>query len=277
VKTIRRQVITSTGLDSHGDSIPRDALEQMFEKIPDPWLMMDSHDSSKPPVARGYNKQFVQLDNGNWAICADVDILDESKFASYGGFSISFTRETCTVNPERDAEITLAYNPRLFDRDEVVDVIYSSTDDLQINVKDIHQKGIEQPVILFLFFAAGAFFSGFFREIGKDGYAKLKSKISELATKTREKHERDLECHLTFTFERRGGRTEVLVSVSADDIEYLEQNGFDAEYVISQINSSVGDVDVRKVVLKASRAGPLVTMTYFIDTDENFHTPPTIA
>jgi hypothetical protein len=272
LKTIRGQVIASTGVDSHGDSIPRDALEQMFETIPDPWLMMDSHDPSKPPIARGYNKKFIQLERGTWAICADVDVLDESKFTTYGGFSISFTRETCTMNPDRVAEVTLAYNPRLFAREDVVDVIYASTDDLQINVQDRHQKGIEQTVILFLAFAAGSIFSGFFKEIGKDGYTKLKAKIAELSKKAEKEHQADLECHLTFSFERQGRNTEVLVSVSANDIDYLEQKGFDAEYVIEQINQSVGDADVRKVVLKASRTGPLVTMTYFIDRDESFHT-----
>jgi hypothetical protein len=86
-----------------------------------------------------------------------------------------------------------------------------------------------------------------------------------------QEHGQQLDCHLTFTFERSGQSTEVLVSVKSADLENLEKNGFDAKYVISRINDVLGGARARKVVLKASRNGPLVSVAYFIDDSENYH------
>ena len=270
--TIRSQVIASTGLDSHGDEIPRDALEEMFQEIPDPWLMFDNHDQSKPPIARAYNKQFLQLDDGNWAICADVEILDESKLDSYGGFSISFSRSTYTVNPDREPEITIGYNPRLFSKDEIIELCHASTDDFQIDAKDVNQKAaIDHPIILFLMFASAAIFTSFFNKLGADLYVLLKQKIADFSKKSEKEHGKELSCHMTFTFDRSGQSTEVLVSVKAADLDYLEDNGLGAQFIISHINEVIGDARARKVVMKASRDGPLVTIDYFIDESENYH------
>ena len=278
MKTIRSQVISTTAVDSHGESIPKDALEKLFNATPDPWLMFNNHDVAKEPMAKAYNKEFVQLESGEWAIRADVDIFDEQMLTEYGGtfggVSISYSTSTYTTYPNSNAHITVGANPRLFDLDDLGDLVHESTDDVIINVRDIRQKAAEQlPLIIFITFVSGAFFSGFFGEVGKDAYDALKKKLRLLFDTNKKDNDRDLVCHMTFTIQLNGGRTEVLVEASADDIEYLQEKGLDEQYVLEQINKSVADRQVRKIVLKANRNGPLVTMNYFIDTNEDFHAP----
>ena len=276
MKTIHSQVISSTAVDSHGESIPKEALEQMFHAAPDPWLMFNNHDVAKDPVAKAYNKEFVQLDSGEWAIRADVDIFDENMLkengGTFGGVSIAYSTKTYTTYPDSEAHITIAVNPRLFDIEDIEKIAHESTEDLIINVRDRRQKAAEQlPLIIFITFVSGAFFSGFFGEAGKDAYDALKKKIRALFDKNKDENDRNLVCHMTFVIELNGGRTQVLVEASADDIEYLQEQGLDEQYVLEQINNSITDRQVRKIVLKANRNGPLVTMNYFIDTDENYH------
>jgi len=228
------------------------------------------------PLAKAYNKEFVQLGTGEWAIRADVDIFDEEMLTqnggAFGGVSISYSTSTVTAYPGTPAHVTVGANPRLFDLDDLEELVDESTDDVIINVRDIRQKAAENlPLIIFITFVSGAFFSGFFGEAGKNAYDALKKKIKTLFKTKKEEHERDLICHMTFSIQLNGGRTEVLVEASADDIDYLQQQGLDERYVLDQINKSVGDQRVRKIVLKASRNGPLVTMNYFIDSSENYH------
>jgi len=152
MKTIRSQTIASTGLDSHGESIPREELERLFEQMPDPWLLFDNHDPSKCPIARAYNKNLVQLGNGNWGICADVDIFDESKLSEYGGFSISFSSRAFSVKPDRSPEIVVGFNPLLIDENEIAQLCRTSTEYLQIDGKEIKLKAHQGPAIIFLEF-----------------------------------------------------------------------------------------------------------------------------
>ncbi|WP_164103219.1 hypothetical protein [Candidatus Laterigemmans baculatus] len=271
MKTLRSQIVATTELDRHGDTIPRYVLEHMYSQIPDPWLMMDNHDPSLPAIARGYNKQFVQLDNGHWAIRADVEVFDESKLAKYGGFSMTFSGKRYSLNLSRVADVTLEFNPRVFEARKILEICSASNGGLQVDALEIHQKGMGEYVALGLSFGSAAILSGFLQEAGKDSYTALKKKILELAKAQRDEESQGLKCQMAFTFERHGGQTEVLVSVDAEDLEYLEAKGLDAQYVIERVNEAVGPLDVRKVVLKAVRDSPIVSVTYFIDRDENLH------
>ena len=185
MKTIRSQVISTTAIDSHGESIPKDVLEQLFDSTPDPWLMFNNHDVAKMPFAKAYNKEFVQLGTGEWAIRADVDIFDEEMLTqnggAFGGVSISYSTSTVTAYPGAPAHVTVGANPRLFDLDDLGELVDESTDDVIINVRDIRQKAAENlPLIIFITFVSGAFFSGFFGEAGKNAYDALKKKIKTL-------------------------------------------------------------------------------------------------
>jgi hypothetical protein len=150
MRTIHGQAIVTSGIDRHGESISVDELRLMFDQLPDPFIMSEEHDPSRLPTSRLYNKQFVQLDDGNWGICADIDIYDEVSFEKYGGFSIAFTRSRFTVIPHRQPEIEVRLNPRLVALEEFHDLARQSTDVLQLDVLNLFQKslvvGVEHDV-----------------------------------------------------------------------------------------------------------------------------------
>jgi len=50
MKKIKQQPVVTTSTDLHGEKIPLDVLQQFFEEFPDPWLLNNNHDLSKPPI-----------------------------------------------------------------------------------------------------------------------------------------------------------------------------------------------------------------------------------
>lgn len=273
MRTIFGQIIATTGMDTHGESIPRDMLHILFEQVPDPWTMCVEHDPAKVPIARSYNKQFVQLENGNWAICADVDIFDEEAVERYGGFSIAFSTSTFTVNEHRDPEIEVTVNPRLIPIDEFCGIARQSTGELQVNVKDIVQKGLEIPALIFLFFATKGVAEGFFRSAGSDLYSLLKNKIKECGIRIAKQEEADLKCNMTFELQHRGRNVELLVSVRSADLDVLASRGITPDAIIDQINRVAPNQDLKRVVVRVSGSEPPLFIEYYTDVSGVVHRP----
>lgn len=273
MRTIHGQVIATSAVDRHRHPIPVDKLHLLFDQMPDPWIMYDNHDPAKPPTGRSYNKQFVQLDNGDWVICCDVDIYDEVAFERYGGFSIAFTVSRFTINSNREPEIEVTINSRLIPVEEFHDLARQSTDELQLDVCDLFQKSLDVPAIIFLIFASGAIASGFFGALGTDLYGLLKKKIKEWGNRIREQHGTELQCNITFTIQHHGNDVSVLVAVRSADLDLLEERGVTAETIIDNINQVAASRDLQKVVMRVIDSKPAVLIEYYTDTDGIVHKP----
>src|SRR5262245_59868715 len=117
-RVVRGQIIATTGPDAYGDRIPPDVLRQFARQF-DQSASGVAHDLSAPPVCRGFNPRIETLDNGELALIVDMEVLDEAAYTSFGGFSISFTRQGIRFGQEPIA-VRVYVNPRQFDFPEVV-------------------------------------------------------------------------------------------------------------------------------------------------------------
>lgn len=273
MKTIHGQVLASTGRDCHGQEIPENDLRDLFEQIPDPWLICDNHDPAKPPVSRAYNKRLDRLNDGTLVIRSDIDVFDESGFEKYGGASIAFTTNRLTMNPERKPDIEIVFNPLLFCREEIWELVRKSNDRLQIDAKELVQKAWDLPAIIFLTFACVECASGFFKCAGADLYAFIKQKLITFGRQIEQERDGDLRCNITFSIEHQGHGVEVLVSVRSADLDILEQRGVAVEHIVAHIRQATADRSVTKVVVQARGEEPLLYIDYFVDPDGNVHRP----
>ena len=195
--------------------------------------------------------------------------MDEGTFEQYCGFSIAFSTTHLTVNPDRSPDIEITFNPRLFPRDDVADLVKLSTHSVQINAVELVQKGLDVPAIIFLSFASGAIASGFFGSIGSDIYKALKDKIREFGTRIKTEHDEDLRCNITFHFDHNDRDTQVLVSLKSADLEILEARGITAESIIDHIREVAGDKQLQKVVVQAKSEEPVLFIDYLTDVEGN--------
>lgn len=187
MKTIKNQIVVTSGVDLHGDSIPLEILKEFHEQMPEPWLLNNNHDVSKPPIAIGYNKKFSEIEDGKWAIMMDVDILDEEEFKKMGGFSISYLRNLVTMDPSKPGDVEILFNPMVVTKSEIDELVSLSTEKLQIDARELIQKAFEIPFVLILKFSTLAFFTAFFGKMGSDTWDLLRDKIKSLAQKKKKK------------------------------------------------------------------------------------------
>ena len=85
MKTIKGQIVASTNIDVHGDKLTKQQLRDLFKQMPREFTLDQHHDLSKPPVSKTYNKRFVEISDGEFAIKVDVDVFDEGLLKRMGG------------------------------------------------------------------------------------------------------------------------------------------------------------------------------------------------
>src|SRR6185503_6976701 len=114
------QVIVSTHLDRHGERLSKEELEELFSGMRSQRLLNYNHDPRRPPIARAFNSRLEQLPDGEYAIKADIEVLDEELFPKIGGISIAFTRRS-VADPEPASDLVISFNPRYIERARLQD------------------------------------------------------------------------------------------------------------------------------------------------------------
>ena len=261
---LRGQRMATTHSDRHGDRIPRDALEELCRQIPDPWLLNNQHDLAKPPIARAYNVRFESIEDGEWAIIADVDVLDEAAFAGMGGYSIAYMRDLLSVDPDRPPEVEIRFNPRLVSCDEIGELVSLSREGFQIDGRELIQKALEPYLVLLIKFAVGAFFTAFFGKAGADTWDALRQKIKELAARRKEDQAQDTAAHFEFLVEPYEDPITVIVDVPVSDFPLLEADLELVQSALDQVAQFAAETRVSKVALVFARDPARWVVSYYV-------------
>ncbi len=251
MKVFHNQVFAGTGVDRHGDAITEEELQLLFDQISDPYVMYSEHNPGNRPFSKSFNKRLERLDTGELAIVCDVEIYDEAEMQKYGGYSVSFTRRTYTTNENREPELHIKYNPRLFDTDGIYRLVELSEDRKQLNASELYQKALDIPLIVFIAFVSGAVVGGFFNAMGEDLYGAVKKYLTSAGKKIREEHGEDLTCQFTFVATQLPKQPQVLVSVSSALVDRLVTLNINEEMILGELakHSDLSDVARASIVL----------------------------
>lgn len=174
---LRRHTIADTREDRTGDRIPPEVLRQLFDQLGEETPSGANHDLSRAPMVRFLNKHLVESADGELAIVADVEILDEEAFSKMGGFSISFTRTTVRFGRGEPA-IEVQVNPRQFHFETVVGQVEAVAHaEPAIDATELVQKAeiVETAIITLVVFGATELAGGFFKAAGAELYERLRS------------------------------------------------------------------------------------------------------
>jgi len=267
MKLLRNQVLATTNTDFHGDRIPPERLREIFEQLPDPWLLANGHDLSLPPMARAVGKRFVQLDDGEWSIQADVEVFDEAAFAGKRGYSIAYLRNTLSVNPDRRGDVEIIFNPGVFPESDIGDLVSLSTPDIQIDARELIQKGLEATVVLLLQFGAAAFVTGFLAKAGSDTWDALRERLKVQAAARMAASGEAVVTHLQFVVDGPNSQVEVLVEVPVSDYPLLEDDLPLVESALLQVQTFAAESEIRMVALRFSRDPSRWELCYFVRQD----------
>ena len=239
MKKLENQIIASTHLDRTGDQISKEDLELLFTRIPDEYKLNQEHDLSKPLVAKGYNKKFVKLPDGNYAITMDIEVFNEGIFKNGGGFSPSFSKSRISVNEKKKGDIEIKFNSLTFDKEDIKGLVVLSNSDLQIDGLEQVQKALSPVEILIISFigVGSAVFNGFFGKAGSDIYDKLKKKLREISKKQKEEKNKKVIFHGEINIEINKKIIELIIPFNSKQLDIVDKYGIDLDHIIEDIKN----------------------------------------
>jgi len=267
MRTIKGQTIASTTLDLHGDKITKEELLSLFNQMPAEQAVNLDHDLSKPVVGRMYNKEFVEIEDGEFSIKVDVDVFNEEEFSKRDGFSIAFFRRRFTINSSREGDIKILFNPVVIDSEDVKSLVSISNKSVQIDAQELVQKSLEVTTIIVILFVSSSFASGFFKKAGADAYDLLKSKLRELAEKYRANGKAQVRFHFKFTASVGTNSVEVIVESDTDELSVISRQSLLIEPLLKQISAYTESTNIRRISIRVCENAPYLEVTQIVDGD----------
>lgn len=262
---INREVIATSGMDVRGNYLTEKMLQELFNQMPDPYVINQDHDESKPPGGIGNHKKLERLEDGTLAITMDVEFYKENWDSSKHGFSISYAYgRSVSHNEMKKSEICIFYNPREFKETQFVSLLSLSDNEIEIRSVRLEQKSAEVVAIIVISFALDIA-TGFFHETGKELFRLLKKRLSNLAGQS--KRESGLAVVFQFThFDKLNGHDyEVLVVCSADNIKIILDTPLKLDSAKKFVKEVVGNSIVKKVVVDVMEKSPFWKIRHIID------------
>lgn len=179
--SIRKSIIATTALDAHNEKMSLDCLNGMVEQISTHTILMNiEHDPRIPPVGRIISGKIVNFENKEYGVEAEIELFDEE---SNLGDVFKNRPLRCDDNFKLNS-IRIGYD-RNFDNENDRKTISDISDILKSKPQYQVKKALEPLSILEIggAFILGCIASGFFSQIGADGYNLLKEKIKKLFSK----------------------------------------------------------------------------------------------
>jgi len=263
---LRKQSIASTNLDLHGEQRTTAQLWVLFDGMPAEDVLCNRHNPGDLPVARTFNKQFVQLTDGQYVIQVDIEVYDEAMFQTMGGYSISYTTDHYTVDPSREAELEILFNPREFSPDEFKRLACKTDDGLQISVVKLHQKGLAGAAILILKFVGLATAAWFIKKL-LDGTLELfKTRLVAQVAQRRSVTGADTTFQLTFPVIIDGTEVSVLVELCSRDFARLGVGEVVFPDVEAIVLKPLKGRSARQAVLRLAQNAPEWILSHAVTT-----------
>jgi hypothetical protein len=247
---LKGQVIASTHRDRHGERLSKAELEQLLAGMPEQRLMNYNHDPRRPPIARAFYSRLERLDDGEYAIRSDIEVLDEEAFPTIGGVSIAFTRVPLVGHGEPEPELEISFNPRMVERARLEEAL-GGWDRLESEavLLERSEKAIETILLIWLIVA-----NGFWSELGADVYRFAKSLIKETFS---------IDKQTEVAVEIKTGRDEpqLILTVDADS---PEEPVLDVDGLIAEACALAPANEIVKVVAEIGPDGEAV-IVYAVD------------
>jgi hypothetical protein len=266
-RIIKDQTVTTSGVDSKGVTISRDAVIAMHRQIREPVLLRQDHDSTKPPGGRATNFRTRELPDGHIELLADVEIWDDQLEIDPTGMSPSFT--DCDENKleKGSYDIALFADPTVIPFDVLEKSVESWPGDLRITPVKLYRRGVIENLDIILDIATWEIAKGLFNATGADLYFRCKETLLSLATRVRDKTGKAVEFRCELTYNGANHDIRVLVLLSRADIVGLSNHPLDIDQVLKFINTTVGESRISEVLVRYKAKKPHFTIGHIVDRD----------
>jgi len=270
-RIIHGQTIATTHVDSHGERFDREHFRAVCKRLPDDVVAYVQHDGAQRPVCRGFNHRLVALPDGELALVADIEVLDEDRFATFGGFSIAVMGASSVVgNGELVVEDLL--NPRYFDTTTAAHRL-KVPPGASIRITEHYQRELSPTdvvivlVVILARDAIKAMWDGFWSAAGTDIWGWLKG------LKRKDHSTAPTRVHLHISAKPHRAKL-----ILAFDPEVTPQDS--AQIDIQSLAShflALPDLDTIDRIVATVRPGPVITFEFLSHLDGSTEDPPPLV
>ena len=233
----------------------------LLARWPESFPAGSNHDLSKRPSCRVFNQRLEALPDEIFALTVDVEVLDETAFSKFGGFSIAFTRQRVRLG-EGPAAAEVIVNPRQLDLDEVVSAVASiraTTGTIDIVERIEKADVLTTAIITITMFVGLQTFSGFFNAAGAALFEMLRQ----------QKRKDALAGPVVFHFHLHldpNRRTPVVVLAIDPACTQHDIRSVDSQALLAGITSRVGQSRIQKVTAHLLPGG-VIEIDHVTDED----------
>jgi len=255
--TIPEQYLLTTGLDAHGERLSKGELYSLYKRLPAELSINDEHDLSRPSVAVARNFKFVPLGALDWAISAEVTVEDENILRARGGFSFSWLAASYTVYPDRQSDLEILFNPRVFDAEFCIGLTAKSDETINIVSRELKQKGLAPDAILIIQFVTAAAVSGFLGKPASDLYDRLMQSLKDGAEKHKNDKQQNVKLQFLIPENLNPLNAVILLEVPSEHIEHLRVGSLSFQDAVEIAKSVPYAKDVKKIVISTTGSPPI--------------------
>ncbi len=267
MKTLKSQRIASTYIDLHGERRTPDQLRTFLAFMPNESFMWNDHNIGSKPVARGYNMKLVELDDGEFVVEIDLDILDEETFNSMGGYSISYTDSEFTQHPTRPPSVKVYVSPREFDLDDFMPLLESPEDGYVINIARWNKKGLVTAALIVLSFAGLSAAQWFLTKMYDGAWEHVKNRFKSAIKPTEEKTGTPTRFQLLIPVVLDNGEVQIVLEFMSEDFDRIGFYTLNAQAAVDAISKAYAGEDVVKVVARVAADADEWTIDHAITRD----------
>ncbi len=264
MRIIKDSLMASTHLDSQGDRLSEEELKNIFEQIPDPYIINQGHDISKPPCGKAFNKRIKRLSDGDLAILVDLEIYDDQLQIDPRGLSISFAKKQ-PIEFANDANVLIRFNPHVIEKKDMHLLMELKNDLIIPDVIELRQKGLDPIHIVIIEFILISLVRGFFEEAGHELFREFKNKLITIAESHRKRNSMELIYHIIFKDTIGVNNVEVLVVVPSSLLPILKGNNLCIDTIYDFFEKRIGTSKIKKVVLEIIKDNPFFKVIHFVD------------
>jgi hypothetical protein len=187
--------LSTTHVDRHNERMSVEALKSMVTQSNENIIPLGiEHDPRKSPVGRIIQTKLVELDDGEYAIDGIAEMFDSSidELSNVGNRSIP-------IRDYSNKGLQIITDRNFRDEDSKEHLLELSKILKNAHIEEEIKKSLDPITVLTIggSFILGAIASGFFGEIGADGFRALKNILAKLFVKKSSGQEKLL--HLEFT------------------------------------------------------------------------------
>lgn len=237
----------------------------LFEQYPLESELNQHHDLGKPPIGKMFNKQFVKLPDGEFAIKFDIEIYDKETFTGMGGFSFSAMTERYSLYPSREPSVEILFNTEVFEKEDILPLLEFSNETFNIEARELKQKALENIPILILKFAAGYALN----KTADKAFNLIEPKILELGRKIEGKIKDVFKYQVLF--KEKFGDNEILIvlDLKIRDLDLINERNIPLTTAVEFIKNNINNSKIKRVALRFLDKEPYWDIIYLLDLNNS--------